>query len=197
MNYFISVLIGYLLGCIQSPYILVKLVKKTDIRKEGSGNAGATNVSRVLGFKYGILVGAIDVAKALLTVFIIRCLYGNTDILVITGSLACILGHVFPFYLQFKGGKGVATTIGMLLGINLWLGVIALTILVIVTAFTGYVALGSIIIYTVLPIMLYSIGMTSESVVVSIAITALGVYKHKANIIRLMKHEENKFLKKK
>jgi glycerol-3-phosphate acyltransferase PlsY len=197
MDYFISVLIGYLFGCIQSPYILVRLIKKVDIRKEGSGNAGATNVSRVLGFKYGILAGAIDVLKAIVTIFVVRSLYGDKDVLIMIGSLACVLGHIYPFYLQFKGGKGVATTIGTLVGINIWLGIIALVILVVITAFTGYVALASIIIYVTVPFMLYFCGMNLPSIVISIVISALGIYKHRANIVRLINHEENKFLKKK
>ena len=197
MDYFISGMIGYLFGCIQSPYILVRLIKKVDIRKEGSGNAGATNVSRVLGFKYGILAGAIDVLKAIVTILVIKSLYVDSDILIMIGSLACILGHIYPFYLQFKGGKGVATTIGMLVGINIWFGVVALVILVIITALTGYVALASIIIYITLPFMLYFYGMSLPCVAISIVISALGIYKHRANIVRLMNHEENKFLKKK
>jgi glycerol-3-phosphate acyltransferase PlsY len=173
------------------------LIKKVDIRKEGSGNAGATNVSRVLGFKYGIIVGIIDIAKAFVTIYIIKALYGNVDVLILLGSLACMLGHVFPFYLQFKGGKGVATTVGMLLGINVWVGFIGMAIIALITGFTGYVALGSVILYCILPIMLYFSGMNATSIAISIVIAALGIYKHRGNIVRLINHKENKFLKNK
>ena len=120
---FLSMLIGYLLGCIQSAYILGRLAGKIDIREHGSGNAGASNITSTLGLKFGVIVGLVDILKGFFAVQIVRWIYpGNLELAYLAGLMA-IVGHMFPFFLKFRGGKGVATLAGMMFGVNWKLGV--------------------------------------------------------------------------
>lgn len=191
----ISIIIGYLFGCIQNPYILVKLVKKVDIRSIGSGNAGATNVSRILGFKFGVLAGFLDVLKCFLAVVLVKYLFSRDyDYMLLSGT-ACIIGHIFPLFLGFKGGKGVATTIGLLAAFNPVAAVAAVLIIVVITFVTNYVALGSILVYLLFPMFFYIIKAPLLSFILSILISIIGIYKHKSNLVRICTHKENGFFK--
>ena len=191
----ISVIIGYLFGCIQNPYILVKLIKKVDIRSIGSGNAGATNVSRILGFKFGILAGFLDVLKCFLAVVLVKYVFAsNYDYMLLSGT-ACIIGHIFPLFLGFKGGKGVATTIGLLAAFNPVVAVAAVLIIATITFVTNYVALGSILVYLLFPVFFYIIRVPTLSFILSFFISIVGIYKHKLNLVRIFTHKENGFFK--
>lgn len=195
MKFIIALGLGYLLGCIQTPYIIVKLIKKVDIRELGSKNAGASNATRVLGLKYGILIGLVDVLKAVAAVLITKYTIQDSTVYMLASGAACAVGHVFPVFLGFKGGKGVATTIGTLLAIDTILGVSAIAVIVLVVLLTNYVALGSVIVYVLLPIALYLLKYSSGAIFIAIFISVLGIWKHRGNINRLLKGTENKVLK--
>lgn len=209
---------GYLCGLLQTSYIYGRL-NGIDIREYGSGNAGTTNALRVLGKKAGLVVFLGDVFKAVIAVVAVRLImkgiYPNEVYMFIAyAGFGVVLGHNFPFYLKFKGGKGIAATAGVVLG---FLDpVIILTCLVVFTiavAITRYVSLGSILMVTTFATM-YTIFALSgkysfdlnvaaskecmiESVIVVIVMALMAIYRHKANIKRLINHEENKLGSKK
>lgn len=196
MKILIALLIGYLLGCIQTPYIIVRLVKKADIRELGSKNAGASNATRVLGLKYGILIGIVDVLKAVASVLITKYLVQDSAVYFFAAGAACVIGHIYPVFLRFKGGKGVATTIGMLLASNIALGIGAIFIIVMIVLLTNYVALGSVIVYAILPFALIFLNYSYGSILIAAFISLLGIWKHRGNINRMLKGTENVIFKK-
>jgi glycerol-3-phosphate acyltransferase PlsY len=141
-------MIGYLFGNIQASYLLGKWIKKVDIRTLGQGNAGASNAFETLGMKFGLIVGIIDMVKALVSVLIVKQFFhadlnASSATLLYLNGYCVLLGHIFPFYMHFKGGKGIAALIGMMIGLNPWIGVGALFVIVSVTSITNYVSIGS------------------------------------------------------
>ena len=199
-----AVIGGYLLGSISTAVIAGKLLHGIDVREHGSGNAGATNVIRVLGWKTGIPVMIIDVGKgwlaASLPVIFTLAEKGSGTLItlqIITG-MAAIIGHVYPLFAGFRGGKGVGTTFGVLLALHPWLTLSCLGVFLIVLFISGYVSLSSMSAGLAFPVLLFSIFNTPSvvfkvfSVVVAIALIAT----HRANIKRLLKGEESKFIRK-
>ncbi len=114
----IAILIGYAFGCIQSAYFLSKMFGKMDIREHGSGNAGASNITAIMGLKYGFFVALIDILKGIFAVLVVKWIFPNIPDLAYLSGIMAIIGHIFPFYLKFRGGKGVATLVGMMIGLN-------------------------------------------------------------------------------
>lgn len=143
MNHFLTLLISYLVGTISGSYIIGNIFLNKDIRKYGSGNAGTTNAMRVLGKKAGVLTFVIDFLKGVLVTILIRKLFGN--LFVPLGIFGAVLGHDFPFYMKFKGGKGVATTLGALALFNFPLTLICYIVWAVGTLLTKMVSVGSIL----------------------------------------------------
>jgi acyl phosphate:glycerol-3-phosphate acyltransferase len=191
----IALFIGYIFGCLQTPYLIVKFVKRVDIREYGSKNAGASNATRILGFKFGILIGIVDILKAVAAVLLTNYLYNGDLTAMFTAGTACMIGHIYPVFLRFKGGKGVATTIGTLLAINYPLGLAAILVLLIITIITNYVALGSLTLYVLLPVALYYLRYSWSVIAFGIFMGALGIYKHRGNISRVLSGTENVIFK--
>ena len=139
-----SLVIGYFFGCFQTSYFISKLVSKKDIRDMGSGNAGASNVTSELGWKYGILTGVLDILKAYFPAQLVLYIFPNTfstlDMMMLAGTGA-ILGHIYPFFLGFRGGKGVACYIGMLLAIDWQIGFLVIIGLILFIQSPLYVVL--------------------------------------------------------
>lgn len=191
MTYLVVFIISYLVGSISGSYIIGNLFLKKDIRKYGSGNAGTTNAMRVLGKKAGVITFLIDFFKGMLVVFIVKKLFGEEYIPL--GILAAVLGHDFPFYMKFKGGKGVATTLGALAFFNFKLTFICYLSWLILTIVTKMVSVGSIAFYISI-IIIYSIysGLSGANLIIIILIALLGIYRHKANIKRIINGNENK-----
>lgn len=192
MNIFVTILLSYLIGCFSSAYFLGKMSKNIDIRNFGSGNAGATNALRVLGKKIGALTFALDILKGVIAVLIGKTLFGFNGSLL--ASIFVVLGHNFPVFLGFKGGKGVATSFGVLLMLNWKAALLCLLVAASIIIFTKYVSLGSIVASISAPLMMV---LTLDSVNKYLYITtwllaALSVCRHKANILRLCRGEENK-----
>ena len=189
-----AVLIGYLFGCFQTSYFISKLVSKKDIRELGSGNAGASNVTSELGWKYGILTGFVDVLKAYvptqLVLYIFPGAYQPLDLMALAGSSA-VLGHIYPFFLDFRGGKGVACYIGMLLAIDWQIGVAVMIGLILITIITDYVSVGSISLYIIIPVLAYTSGDYSNIVVrCAVVLFIVGMIKHWINVQRIMNGTE-------
>ena len=188
-----SLLIGYLFGCFQTSYFISKLVSKKDIRKMGSGNAGASNVTSELGWKYGILTGVVDVLKAFipaqLVLYIFPGAFQQFNIMALAGTGA-VLGHIYPFFLDFRGGKGVACYIGILLAINWQIGVAVIIGLIIITIITDYISVGSISLYIIIPILAYTSGANPIVIRCAVVLLFVGMIKHWINIQRMMNGTE-------
>lgn len=192
MSYLISIVMGYFLGCFQTAYIVARKTKHIDIREHGSGNSGTTNAIRVLGWKLGMLTFVGDILKAVLAVVIARTLF-DSQLAGLYAGAGVIIGHNWPFVLNFKGGKGIASTLGMLLAFDWRIGLVAWAVASLAIYLTKYVSLGSILLVTIMPIgvlLLYP-GGTQELIITSI-LAIIAIYRHKANIGRLIRGEENK-----
>ena len=188
----ISILIGYLLGCIQSAYLIGRIFGKLDIREYGSGNAGASNTVTILGVKYGVIVGLIDVLKGLSAVVLVKALYPYNPSLAYLSGLMAIIGHLFPFYMGFRGGKGVAALVGMMTGVDWRLGLLFALLVIIPALLTDYIVSGSFTTFIALPIVSFLQEHPIPILVISIILTGVCFYLHRGNIKRILAKEELK-----
>jgi glycerol-3-phosphate acyltransferase PlsY len=148
-DFIVVAILGYLLGNFQASYIFGKLIKKVDIRTLGHGNAGASNAVESLGWKFGVLVAVLDVLKGVVSILLVKYFYKvgfdpDGALLLYINGYSVILGHIFPFYMGFKGGKGTATLIGIMLGMHPWVGLVGMGIIILATFLTDYVAIGTL-----------------------------------------------------
>ena len=187
-------LAAYLLGATPTSYVAGRLAKGIDLRQHGSKNLGATNVYRLLGWRWAIPVGLIDIAKGAIPVALFgRWAQGAPGFPVFLG-LAAVLGHIFSPYVGFKGGKGVATAAGMFLALAPFAVLIALPVWAVCLWATGYVSLSSIVVAGVFPVLvLLTPHAGPPAVIASIGLAALIVYSHRGNIRRLLAGTENRF----
>ena len=185
---------AYLVGSISTGVILSKLFGQGNLQAEGSKNIGATNVSRLMGMKWGILTLVGDTLKGMLVVWIGQWVFageGNQGVLFVAlMALAVFLGHIFPVFLSFKGGKGVATALGIFLLLGPKAILVAVLLFILVVLLGKYVSLGSIVAAGSFPVVMYFFHYNRNVVFLSIAIAAVIILKHKANILRLIKGEE-------
>lgn len=206
MERLICAVIGYACGLLQTGYLYGKL-NHIDIRKHGSGNAGTTNALRTLGWKAGVITFLGDCFKCVLAVIIVHLIYGRTQadsitLLSMYAGMGAVLGHNYPFYLGFKGGKGIAATAGLLLSTNVWMAVIAMLTFIVIVAVTRYVSLGSLVLVVlfVAEVVIYGqkggFGLTQpqlyEMYAIALFLMLSAFYKHKENIKRLLNGTENK-----
>ncbi|MFC1709392.1 glycerol-3-phosphate 1-O-acyltransferase PlsY [Candidatus Omnitrophota bacterium] len=204
MNLPIAILLSYFFGAFPFSFILARVLRNVDLRKVGSGNIGATNLARALGYKIGAVGLLLDIAKGVIPVIFLADMTTSNlnfsqDSLRLTLGLASICGHNWTIFLKFKGGKGIATSFGVLIGLaikNLLMAKIIL-ILALVWVLTlviwGYVSLSSIIATALLPALLYIFDLNKDFVLFGIIIALFAILRHKANIIRLLQHKENRF----
>ncbi|WP_100488115.1 glycerol-3-phosphate 1-O-acyltransferase PlsY [Sporolactobacillus pectinivorans] len=193
----ISFILSYLIGSISFSYLITKKIKKIDIRKIGSGNAGATNTMRVLGTGPAIGVLLLDVMKGIVCVLMARA-FGLPEWATVVSGLFAILGHDFPVYFGFKGGKGVATTIGVFFMIFPLYALIAGLATLLIIAVTRFVSLGSLFFLLFTPVLGLIFGNYSWSVLAAAFVISLLAYiQHRANILRLIHGNENKIGQKK
>ena len=187
MDYFVAIIFSYLLGSIPFGLILTKLFLKKDIRKIGSGNIGATNVLRSGNKLIGYLTLFFDILKAVIPVVYIKFNYPD---LIYISSLSVFLGHVFPIWLKFKGGKGVATYVGILFSINLIFGFIFCISWLLVFFLSKYSSLSSLAASLSVPLFLFF--TKGEQIIFFIILFVLIFYTHRENIKRLKNKEESK-----
>jgi acyl phosphate:glycerol-3-phosphate acyltransferase len=186
------VVVAYLLGSISFAVLLVRVKTGTDIRAEGSGNAGATNVLRAHGKKLALLVALADVAKGAGAVLLMRLVTAD-PVWTAAAGVAAVLGHVFPVFYGFRGGKGVATAVGAFLVLAPLALLCCLAVFILVVALTRYVSLGSVIAMVLLPPVAGLLFRAPRSVVVAASVTALVVVlKHLGNLKRLALGQERK-----
>ncbi len=209
MERIICLAIGYVCGLLQTGYLVGKM-NHIDIRKEGSGNAGSTNALRVMGWKAGAMTFAGDVVKCVAAVLIVRYLYQDSEylpLLAMYAGLGATLGHNFPFYLKFKGGKGIAVLAGLVLSTSLVMVPIPLTAFLIAVLLTRYVSLGSLLASSMffLEVLFYGqlggfdmdFKYRMELYVLVFILMLLAWFRHKENIKRLLSGTENPFRSKK
>ncbi len=190
----ISTLIGYLLGSIPFGYVLVRTFRGADIRVSGSGNIGATNVART-STGLGLVTLFLDTAKGAAAVILVSAMFPHMRVLAFVASLAALCGHVFPVWLGFRGGKGVATTFGSFLVLMPKTIVATLGIFVVIVATFRYVALASIIAAVSFSVLALLMGETQNGIEISLlaAASLLIIYKHYQNIRRMLSGTEPKF----
>lgn len=209
----LCLVIGYVFGLFQTSYIYGKM-NGIDIRSHGSGNAGATNALRTLGAKAGVISFFGDALKCVFAMSFVRILFAGSygdvlPVLVMYTGTGVILGHNFPFYLRFKGGKGIAATGGLIFSTNLLLALICAVLFAGVFVTTHYVSIGSMLVYAAFAVGMVILGengflgVTDRSNLTEIYVlvgflTILAVWKHRQNIVRLLHGNENKtYFKKK
>ncbi len=189
MGYFIASLVGYLLGCSNLAYYIGRAARK-DIRQAGSGNLGASNATVLFGWKAGVAVAVHDVGKALLAVFLAKLLFPNVEYAGAAAGVAAVLGHVFPFYLKFKGGKGTASFLGLTLALNWKLALVVLGILVLATIITDYIVIGTFSAIVTVPVYM---GFFAHNLILMaiVCIASFTIFwKHWENIGRMLRREE-------
>jgi glycerol-3-phosphate acyltransferase PlsY len=207
LNLIWMIVISYLVGSVPTAIIYGRLTKNIDVRQHGSGNAGATNVFRVLGWKAGLIVMLIDMLKGLLATLVVYRLGMGTiglevELLKIIAGLSAVFGHIWTVFAGFKGGKGVGTGAGMLFGLIPIAVLTAIIVFIITVAISRYVSLGSILASITIPVYLFSQNfLFNKDVSISILIFGLVIplliiYTHRSNIKRLLKGQENKILMK-
>ena len=189
MGYLFASVLGYLLGCSSMAYYIGKY-KHADVRKAGSGNLGASNATVLFGWGAGIAVALHDIGKAALAVYLAKWLLPGLDYVGAVAGIACVLGHIFPFYLGFRGGKGLASYFGMTLALNWKLALIVALVILLATLITDYIAIGTVTTIVVVPAYL---GIATGSLVLT-AILCVGTLvmlgKHWENLARIVKREE-------
>ena len=199
-EYIFLIILSYLTGAFPSAVLIGKIFFKTDVREFGSGNAGATNTFRVLGRKAGIPVLILDVFKGWLAVnyiFFISSLSNNLDIVFeqqLVFGIAAVIGHLFPIYTGFRGGKGIATLLGLILGIQPTAALLSSIVFIIVFFISRYVSLSSIFAAIAFPIIIYFLSDSTDVslIIFSIFVPLIALITHQKNIERLLKGEEVK-----
>jgi glycerol-3-phosphate acyltransferase PlsY len=187
----LALLIGYVFGLLQTAFYVGKIIYKKDIREFGSKNSGATNAIRVFGWKPGLAVFIIDILKSVAAYFFCYYVFKN-PLAGIYGGLGVIIGHDFPVTLRFKGGKGSASGIGLMLSANPALAVVSLLLGFAAVFFTRYISLASMLIASSFFVLNVIFDASFEVCAAFFAVAALSVYMHRANVKRLINKEENK-----
>lgn len=200
-NIILCLIIGYAFGCFSTGYFCGRK-KNVDVRNHGSGNIGTTNTLRTLGIKAGILTLLGDMFKAIIPICILCIVYKSTnqplprDLVVLYTGLGVVCGHNYPFWLKFKGGKGIAAMAGVIIAFNPWITITEMVLFIGIVLITRYVSLGSLVVATVFPISVL-IGYRQSPdylhmVIVCCVFMLLAFFKHRGNIVRLLKGTEHK-----
>jgi acyl phosphate:glycerol-3-phosphate acyltransferase len=188
-------LASYLLGAVPTSYLAARFVRGIDLREHGSRNLGATNLYRVLGWRYAIPVGLFDVAKGAIPVLLFAPRISPSQLVALLCGVIAIAGHVFSVFVRFRGGKGVATAAGVMLALTpLALGM-AVVVWVVLVYLTGYVSLGSIAAAAVFPVAVYLLERPDQPEIlwVDALVAAAIIWLHRGNIRRLVQGTENRF----
>lgn len=197
MNYVfygIAAVAAYLIGSISCSVLLTKILFKADVRTQGSGNAGATNVARVFGMKAGVITLLGDILKTVISMFIGKLLGGDIGLAV--AGMACMIGHAWPIYFRFKGGKGISVGAGLALMVDWKILVIIASVFAIVFALTRIVSAASICAAASIVPAVFIVGAALPQTILICIVGPLVIWLHRSNIVRLVKGEEKKFVPK-
>ncbi|MWC28449.1 glycerol-3-phosphate 1-O-acyltransferase PlsY [Paenibacillus sp. MMS18-CY102] len=193
LNAVIAVVISYLLGSVSFSIVIARLVKGIDIRQHGSGNAGATNTLRVLGKGPGITVFILDILKGVAAVAIGYALNNEYESWTpVLCGLAAIVGHNWPIWFRFKGGKGIATTVGAIMTLAFVPALIAGLVAIAIIAITRYVSVGSLLFAALVPVGVIMMTGTGPLLWASLLICVFAFVRHRSNLVKLVKGKENK-----
>lgn len=193
----VSIIIAYLIGSVSFSYLFGRMLKGIDIRQHGSGNAGATNTLRVLGVGPAVTVLALDVAKGIAAVWI-PVWFGQDEIWYrVLCGIAVIIGHNWPVFFGFKGGKGIASTIGVMSTLAFIPALAAGIVAIISIAVTRYVSLGSLLFTALMPVMILILDRPMPVFLISLLVAVFAFVRHRSNISKLLKGQENKLGSKK
>ena len=206
--YLIIAIISYLLGSLNFGVILSNSIKKDDVRNHGSGNAGTTNMLRNYGKGYAVMTIIGDMLKVGVAIAVAFVIYRNApamnlsifqeydfDINMFLKSFAgffCVLGHIFPCFFKFKGGKGVATSGGMVFAVDWRIALILLVVFIVIVAVTRYVSLGSIVMAVLYPVFIFVFHRSIILTAIALVFTVIVITAHRENIKKLVTHTENK-----
>lgn len=194
-NYILIIVIAYLLGNISTSYLVAKRIAGVDIRTQGSGNAGSTNVLRTLGKKAGAMTFVGDLLKGAIAVWVARILadLSGSDIQtsMYLGAVFVVAGHNWPVFLGFRGGKGVATSLGAMLAINTIIALIGFATFLVIVYFTRYVSLGSVLGISMTPVLMI-LTQNKKGILVTLFLSISVIYTHRENIKRLLSGTERK-----
>lgn len=188
---YLAIVASYLLGSITFSFVVAKWWKGIDIRKHGSGNAGATNTLRVLGKGAAITVLALDVGKGIASVWLGRWL-GDAMAIEVACGLAAIIGHNWPIFFGFRGGKGIATTIGVMATLHFLPALLAGIVAILSIFITRYVSLGSLLFTCLTPLSLWLLDYPTVYIGSALVIFAFALLRHRTNVAKLLRGEENK-----
>ena len=192
MGYLFAILGGYLMGCSNMALYLSKW-KKVDLRSAGSGNLGASNAVILMGWGAGVLTAVHDIGKAALAVILARILFPELEYVAAAAGVACVLGHIYPFYLKFRGGKGFASYLGMTIALNWKIAIAVLLLVVVVTLITDYIVAATTTTILIVPIWL---GIAAHSLLLALILliaTAVIAWKHRENYVKMYNGTEIKF----
>lgn len=184
MGYLAAIFGAYLLGSSNMAFYLSKLAKK-DMRSNGSCNLGASNALVLLGWKAGVLVGIHDIGKAVLSVLLSCWLFPELPYAPLLAGVACVLGHIYPFYLKFKGGKGLASYIGMTIALSWKLALVVLVVLVAVTLISNYIVVGTVCTVVTVPIGMFILTGSFIIALILCVPTVIILLKHRVNYARI------------
>jgi acyl phosphate:glycerol-3-phosphate acyltransferase len=188
---YLVLIFAYLIGSVPFGYILTRLLRNTDIRSHGSGNIGATNVLRVLGWKAALPVFFLDLLKGLASVLLAKAV-SDLPAFYLGAGLLAMIGHSFPIFLRFKGGKAVATSIGVLAAVSGWVTLALIAGAGLIVVLTRYVSLGSILGALTVPLLFWLFGFDLYHIFFGVAMALLVTVRHSENIKRLLKGTESK-----
>lgn len=193
MNFVFAMAASYLIGSIPFAYLFTKFIVGKDVRDIGSGNVGATNAARVMGFKYGLLVAILDVVKGVAAVAVVRLILSSVAPgYLLIASLMAIFGHNWSIFLKFSGGKGVATTLGVLLNIMPFVFLLAAAIWIVMVLLTRIVSISSIVSAIAAPVLAYFINGNVYYILFTAILAFLIIVRHSSNIKRLINGDERR-----
>ena len=188
MAYILAILGGYLMGCSNMAYWLAK-ARGVDLRSGGSGNLGASNAVTMMGWKAGVITALHDGAKAFLAVLLFRWIFPEVEAIGTVAGVAAVYGHIYPFYLKFKGGKGLASYVGLLVALNWKLAIALFVVLAIATVVTDYIVVGTVLVVLIAPIF-YAVSGYMTTALILAAASLLMIWKHRINYVRIYKGTE-------
>lgn len=189
MNYLLAIVMGYLLGCSNMALYLSRM-KKVDIRSGGSGNLGASNAVILMGWGAGVLTAIHDIGKAILAVILAKVFFPELEHIGAVAGVSCVLGHIYPFCLKFKGGKGFASYLGMTIALNWKMALAVLVLVVLVTLVTDYIVAATTTTIVIVPVWM---GIASHSLVLALVLliaSAVIAWKHRENYVRMYRGTE-------
>lgn len=184
MGYLLAILGGYLLGCSNMALYLSK-IKKVDIRAGGSGNLGASNAVILMGWGAGVLTAVHDIGKAILAVIMAKVFLPELEHIGAVAGVSCVLGHIYPFYLRFKGGKGFASYLGMTIALNWKIALAVLVLVVVVTLITDYIVAATTTTIVVVPVWLGIVAHSLLFALILLIASAVIAWKHRENYVRM------------